>query len=157
MGSFDETEKNERPDIRQRLAAQGKELRDAYDQSPEGQEENIRKYKSWAFKEDRKCLDSVFTIIQWVDEKGRPRSSHFPGIGTGGGSISANAVRRSNHRSRRRRLEKLRELIAICDVMLSYFAAHRPLPENYLETLDDALTAIPDEDVLEEIVPKAGK
>lgn len=131
------------------LKAQQREKQSAYEQSKVGQVEIVGKYRIWAVKEHEKCRDGIQSVVEYVDGKGQRQHIVRPGIPC---DYPANALVKSNFRSRNRQLAKLREFIAVCDVMLARLRQSRQtLPENYQEAFDDLLADIPDENVMEVI------
>lgn len=150
-------------DTRAALDREAAEKAAAHAASPEGQREILDKFRAETLiPGDEQCRDSLQFMTKWVDDKGQKRSRIVGGID--GNSYPPGTVQYSNHRSRRERLDGIRQLVALVDAMLEQLrTAGRTgqkvtLPENLEQFLADEYAKISDRDKMELVgKPKAKK
>jgi hypothetical protein len=135
-------------DIKNFLEEQGREKAASYGRSVDGQKEAVGKYRAWGFKEYKDCRESVVARSRWINPDGRKMVSVMPGISSGG-DVPPDGVIESNHKSRKERLTKLTEFMAVIEAMLDQLRQKRPLHKNFIEELDRLKAALPNENVME--------
>ncbi|MBI4528185.1 MAG: hypothetical protein HY695_30700 [Deltaproteobacteria bacterium] len=135
---------------KEELEARRREARKAFEQTPKGQMEVVEAFRRWGLNEYENCRTSVVSSARWVDERGNIRNRTVQGT-SGWTDVPADAVIRSNRRSRNERMSKLQEFIAVTDAMLAQLRDKKPLPDNYCQTLDDLMPPAdgPDQNVTE--------
>jgi len=98
------------------------------------------------FPAHEECRDSMRSMTTWHDDKGVLRRRQVVGID--GTPTPAGAVVMTNLKSRKERLDGIRELIATVDAMIEYVKTKQlnRLPENPEAWLNARFAELPDRD-----------